>query len=99
MLFLRNIESCSLYQMRRNASRHLIWQAQISMSESCREIRNKSITDTIQTYRLDIERIGGNKKKEEAWLLCTGGHNVIKKDFFKELKELKEFSEDKRLKV
>ena len=102
MLFLRNIESCSLYQIRKQDPPQLKWQAQISMSESCRNKR-KSITDKMQTYQLDIERDYVKNKKVETWLLCTGGHDRVKK-VFKELSyekqtDLEKFSNEKRLKV
>ncbi|CAI2179850.1 6774_t:CDS:2, partial [Funneliformis geosporum] len=55
MLFLRNIESCSLHHINEQETR-MIWQAQIHMTDACRKIRS-GVTDTIQIYQLNIERI------------------------------------------
>src|SRR5579859_4823918 len=41
MLFLRNIESCSLYDMQENTPRQLIWQAKIQNNNSCRNPRKE----------------------------------------------------------
>jgi hypothetical protein len=43
LLFLRNIESCSLYHMRQQTTQ-LIWEAQINISDKDRDIR-KIVTD------------------------------------------------------
>ncbi len=94
MLFLRNIESCSLHHItKQKPTPQLIWQAQIkNMTDSCREVR-KSVINETQIYQLDIERIDNqNKKVSEMWLLCTGGHDKIKPEF-------EDFSKEKRLKV
>ncbi|CAG8453449.1 13573_t:CDS:10 [Rhizophagus irregularis] len=93
MLFLRNIESCSLYHMKDKDSQ-LIWQSKISSSDSCRNARRKMVDsiDNAQVYQLDIERINdmGNKVSE-IWAICVGGHDRIKPEF-------KEFSEKKQVK-
>ncbi|RIA90194.1 hypothetical protein C1645_164980 [Glomus cerebriforme] len=96
MLFLRNIESCSLYQMKQQTTK-LIWKSQIKMSDTYREIR-KSVIDDPQVYQMDIEIINNKYNNtistiSEIWLLCTGGfqHDMIKPD-------LKGFSERERLK-
>ena len=93
MLFLRNIESCSLYHMKHQNPK-LIWKTQITMSEDCCNSR-KIVSDQVQVYQMDIENISNwnNTKVSEIWLLCTGGHDKIK------IKSLETFSEEKKLKV
>jgi len=93
MLFLRNIESCSLYHMKEQIPQ-LIWQAQINISDADRIIR-QSVTDKPQIYQMDIKIINNelDTKLSEIWLLCTGGIRDIIKT------ELKDFSNNKRLKV
>ncbi|CAB5344104.1 unnamed protein product [Rhizophagus irregularis] len=95
MLFLRNIESCSLYDMKEQGP-NLIWQAKINNIDSCRNSRQKVIdnVDDAQIYQLDIEIIQCPQKVSEIWAICTGGHNKIKSEF----KELKEFSQKERIK-
>ncbi|CAG8697672.1 13615_t:CDS:10 [Rhizophagus irregularis] len=95
MLFLRNIESCSLYEMKEQ-SPNLIWQAKIDNIASCRDARQKVIDsiDDAQIYQSDIEIINRRQKVSEIWAICTGGHDKIKSEF----KELKEFSQEKRIK-
>jgi hypothetical protein len=95
MLFLRNIESCSLYEMDDHTFQ-LTWRAKISNHDNCRSSRQKVI-DSInnpQIYQLEIERENyvQNKKVSEIWAICTGGHDSIKP-------ELKEFSRENLLKV
>ncbi|RIA96668.1 hypothetical protein C1645_707710, partial [Glomus cerebriforme] len=89
MLFLRNVESCSLHHMTDNNSQ-LIWEIKINMKDSCREIR-KNVSDRSQIYQLDVETSTKDKKISEIWLLCTGGHYNIKQEF-------RDFSKNKRLK-
>ncbi|CAB4393354.1 unnamed protein product [Rhizophagus irregularis] len=95
MLFLRNIESCSLYDMKEQ-SPSLIWQAKINNIASCRDARQKVIDsiDDAQIYQADIEIIKHRQKVSEIWAICTGGHDEIKSEF----KELKEFSQERRIK-
>ncbi|RIA90183.1 hypothetical protein C1645_164871 [Glomus cerebriforme] len=89
MLFLRNIESCSLYRMKHQVTPQ--WEAQIYISNSCREIR-KNVTDRAQIYRMGIEITNNldQSKLSEIWLVCTGGHDKIKPKF-------ETFSKDKQL--
>ncbi|GES98868.1 sacsin isoform X2 [Rhizophagus clarus] len=95
MLFLRNIESCSLYDMKEQ-SPNLIWEAKINNIDSCRNFRQKVIDsiDDAQVYQLDIEKTEYTRKDSEIWAICTGGHDKIKPEF----KELKEFSQKERIK-
>ncbi|CAI2171818.1 12382_t:CDS:2, partial [Funneliformis geosporum] len=83
MLFLRNIELCSLRHINDHEQvPQPIWQAQIYMSDDHRDIR-KSVTDCIQTYQLDIKiEINDilNSKISEIWLLCIGGHERIRSE-------------------
>ncbi|CAG8743141.1 12727_t:CDS:2, partial [Funneliformis caledonium] len=93
MLFLRNIESCSMYRIDENGQApQMIWQTQINnMSETIRDIR-KSVIVQEQTYKLEIERTNEqNQKSSEIWLLCTGEHESVKSEF-------ENFSNEKRLK-
>jgi hypothetical protein len=97
MLFLRNIESCSLYEIKEQ-SPNLIWQAKINNIASCRNSRQNVIDsiDDAQIYELDIEISNRTQQKvSEIWAICTGGHDKIKSEF----KELNEFSQEKRIKV
>ncbi|GBC02571.1 hypothetical protein RclHR1_00470001 [Rhizophagus clarus] len=93
MLFLRNIESCSLYHMKDNDFQ-LIWQSKICNIDCCRNSRQKVIDsiDDAQVYQIDLEHINdmGNKISE-IWAICTGGYDGIKPEF-------KEFSEKKQIK-
>ncbi|CAI2166248.1 19313_t:CDS:2, partial [Funneliformis geosporum] len=93
MLFLRNVEICSLHLLREQyQSPQLVWQAQINASRTCRGMR-KSVTNEMQIYQLNIERINIlNKKESEQWILCTGGHDRVKTKFEK-------FAREKRLNV
>lgn len=95
MLFLRNIESCSLYEVSEQS--RLIWRTKINNIDNCRNSRQKFIDsiDDAQIYQLDIERINGMRKDSEVWAVCTGGHDKIKPGF----SELEEFSKKNRLKV
>jgi hypothetical protein len=97
LLFLRNVESCSLHRIIDSDSPQLIWQAKISNIDSCREFRQEIVDsiDDAQIYQLDIERINCiDEEVSEIWLICTGGHDndMIHQD-------LTEFSDDRRLKV
>ncbi|CAI2176639.1 9091_t:CDS:2, partial [Funneliformis geosporum] len=95
MLFLRNIESCSLFHMK-NQSINKIWEANIDISDLDRKIR-KSVIDKMQTYQLTIELDVNNRKAlntSEEWLLCTGGHEDIKLK-----QEIKQISKEIGLKV
>jgi len=101
LLFLRNIESCALYHLKEQTPQ-LKWKSQIYMSDVCRQIR-KTVVDEAQVYRMDIEidiidRIE-RKKMSEIWLLCTGGHEIIKHESKKQQELLEAFSKNKRLKV
>ncbi|CAB4442753.1 unnamed protein product [Rhizophagus irregularis] len=90
-LFLRNIESCSFYNIE-GGETQLIWQSQIRNIKSCREDRQNIVDNIIDApiYQLNIER-NNYKNKElrtktsEIWLLCTGGHD----DFDQDLMERK----------
>ncbi len=112
MLFLRNIESCSLYHMTDGVSQpQLIWQAKIDNIDICRDDRQKVVDsiDDAPTYQLDIKRRDYNRDKQvsEIWAICTGGHDRIEskleeeEDFSEETLEekLEKLSKDKRLKV
>ena len=96
ILFLRNIESCSLQHMRNDGSLQLIWQVQIKNTGVCRSIREK-VDDSDRVYQLEMELdlAKQSKKISEIWLLCTGEQKKIKSEF----KELKEFAKDKKIKV
>ena len=90
MLFLRNIEICSLYHMKDNDPQ-LIWQLKINNIDSrCQEVVDS--IDDAQIYQLDIEKINNNVKVLEIWLLCTGGHDDVDRD-------LRKFSNERQLKV
>jgi hypothetical protein len=92
MLFLRNVESCSLRHItNKNSNTQLIWEVKVNMDDDCRNIR-KSVVNKAQVYQLDFEIDIKGKKSSEIWLICTGGHNKIRLDFIK-------FMKDKRLKV
>ncbi|CAI2176510.1 389_t:CDS:10 [Funneliformis geosporum] len=94
MLFLRNIESCSLYHIDKGGQApQMKWQAQIdNMSESIRDIR-KSVIVQEQTYQLEIERTNeDNRKSSEIWLLCNGEQERVKPEF-------EQFSSEKRLRL
>jgi hypothetical protein len=86
MLFLRNIESCSLYDMNDRTSK-LIWQAEIKNNDNCHSSRQKVIDsiDNAQVYQLEIERENCVEKKKgsEIWAICTGGHESIESEFKK----------------
>jgi hypothetical protein len=95
MLFLRNIESCSLYRML-DKDPEMIWQSKISNIDDCRDSR-KGIIDGIDDaliYQLEIERENRrqNEKVSEIWIMCTGGHDMIESG-------LRNFSEERHLKV
>ncbi|CAG8565122.1 11422_t:CDS:10 [Rhizophagus irregularis] len=90
MLFLRNIESCSFYNIE-GGETQLIWKSQIRNIKSCREDRQNIVDNIVDApiYQLNIERkdYKNNElrtKNSEIWLLCTGGH-----DFDKDLMERK----------
>lgn len=96
MLFLRNIESCSLYHMKNH-------NAQFDI-DSHYNSRRKVIDSTcdIQIYQSYIERMNftQNKKVSEIWAICTGEHNKIKPKFGGELEDrLRKFSRENQLKV
>ncbi|CAB4387504.1 unnamed protein product [Rhizophagus irregularis] len=96
MLFLRNIESCCLYEVNGLSRHQIIWQTKINNIDNCRNSRQTVIDsiDDAQIYQLDIERINGKRKDSEVWVICTGGHDKIKP----ESSELVEFSKKNRLK-
>src|SRR4051794_34350996 len=77
LVFLRNIESCSLYQMK-DRDPQLIWQTKIINIDDSHQGFIDSIDGT-QIYQLDIERINNMQKTKisEIWLLCTGEHDDI----------------------
>ena len=55
IIFLRNIETCSLYHIKEQKQfPQLIWQAQIKMLETCCKIHQSVINET-QIYKLDLE--------------------------------------------
>ncbi|CAB5375027.1 unnamed protein product [Rhizophagus irregularis] len=91
-LFLRNIESCSLYHMKQQATQ-LVWKTQIYISDSDRKIR-KSVIDKVQIYQMGIEIINNmdQSKLSEIWFLCTGGHGRVTKV------KLEKFSKNEKLK-
>jgi hypothetical protein len=93
LLFLRNIESCSLYEMK-SRNPQLIWETKIKMTDEFRKSRQKVIDNREQIYQLDIEKVNHvqDRKVSEIWAICTGGNGSIKR-------ELKVFSEEKNLKV
>ncbi|CAG8565081.1 11420_t:CDS:10 [Rhizophagus irregularis] len=80
MLFLRNIESCCLYEVNGLSRHQIIWQTKINNIDNCRNSRQTVIDsiDDAQIYQLDIERINGKRKDSEVWVICTGGHDKIK---------------------
>ncbi|RIA92338.1 hypothetical protein C1645_765344 [Glomus cerebriforme] len=90
MLFLRSIESCSLYHMK-DKDIQLKWQAKIKNIDSCRDSRRRvDNIDNAQIYQLDIERVNDMQNNlSEIWAICTGGHDRP---------EFKKFSEEKLIK-
>jgi hypothetical protein len=113
ILFLRNIESYSLYHiMQQSHQPKLIWETQVNnMSDDYREKR-KSVTefkgensttsksDKVQIYQMEIEIMNNirNRKVSEIWLLCTGEVRTSDK-FYKPETKLEAFSEENRLRV
>lgn len=92
MLFLRNVESCSLRHITNgNSDSRLIWEVKINMNDNYRNIR-KSVVHKSQVYQLDFEMDIKGKKSSEIWLICTGEHDKTRHDF-------KKFMKNKRLKV
>ncbi|GBC07902.1 hypothetical protein RclHR1_07770002 [Rhizophagus clarus] len=93
MLFLRNIESCSLYRKKNRDVQFNI--------DSYYNSRRKMIDNAgdVQIYQSDIERMNHSQKKvSEIWAICTGEHSKIK-PVLKELGDrLRKFSEENRLK-
>ncbi|CAG8638947.1 3619_t:CDS:10 [Rhizophagus irregularis] len=91
MLFLRNVESCSLRHITNgNSDSRLIWEVKINMNDNYRNIR-KSVVHKSQVYQLDFEMDIKGKKSSEIWLICTGEHDKTRHDF-------KKFMKNKRLK-
>ncbi|RGB37961.1 hypothetical protein C1646_693362, partial [Rhizophagus diaphanus] len=94
MLFLRNIESCSLYHIKDQNVQFDI--------DSYYNSRRKVIDSTcdVQIYQSYIERMNfvQNKKVSEIWAICTGEHNKIKPKSGELEDRLKIFSRENRLK-
>ncbi|CAG8528665.1 22758_t:CDS:10 [Dentiscutata erythropus] len=63
MLFLRNIEQCSLYQMNKPDNLDLIWEAKIQNMNDIRELRTSHSCET-KLYQLEME-IYNNSKFED----------------------------------
>ncbi|CAG8467140.1 14536_t:CDS:10 [Gigaspora rosea] len=73
MLFLRNIEYCSL-QLLQNKSRKMFWEAKIeNMDPILRNNRLLSSSCVQQLFQLEIEMNNRDRKSSEIWLVCTGG--------------------------
>ncbi|CAG8459386.1 23598_t:CDS:10, partial [Dentiscutata erythropus] len=89
MLFLRNIEQCSLHQMDETGNLDLIWEAKIQNINDIRELRI-SHSDKAKLYQLEMEiccrqnRFNINRKSSEIWLICTGEGDLIDKSKFGE---------------
>ncbi|GBB90419.1 hypothetical protein RclHR1_17380001 [Rhizophagus clarus] len=86
ILFLRNIESCSLHYIA-DGETQLIWETQICNIDSCRDYRQNIVSniDDAPIYHLNIERKHYKNnhlktKTSEIWLLCTGGHDDFDQD-------------------
>ncbi|RIA90189.1 hypothetical protein C1645_823690 [Glomus cerebriforme] len=96
MLFLRNIESCSLYYMT-NRDPQLYWKEKIYMTDECRRSRQQ-VTNKQQIYQLDIEKFNykQSKKSSEIWAICTGGHDKIKPELRDLEKKLQKFPDENR---
>ncbi|GES91903.1 histidine kinase-like ATPase [Rhizophagus clarus] len=103
MLFLRYIESCSLYRMTDGDRKpQLMWVAKIDNINDCRDDRRKVVNsiDDAPTYQLDIERKDymQDKQVSEIWAICTGGHDEIESEFDENFSEdFEKFLKEKRL--
>ncbi|CAG8439326.1 13230_t:CDS:10 [Acaulospora colombiana] len=92
MLFLRNIEKCSVHYLDENRSRP-IWEASVNeMNETIRNAR-RSITDETRIFQFNVEMKISNdeivRESLEHWLLCLGGSKQVRD-------ELKKFSDTKK---
>ncbi|CAG8717618.1 12169_t:CDS:2, partial [Dentiscutata heterogama] len=73
MLFLRNIEYCSL-QFLKGKSRQMIWEAKIeNMDPTLRNNRLSSSSCVQQIFQLEMEMNNRDRKSSEIWLVCTDG--------------------------
>ncbi|CAG8531695.1 10201_t:CDS:10, partial [Scutellospora calospora] len=79
LLFLRNIEQCSLYQINVIDKLDLVWNAKIqNINDNIRE-RRISHSNEAKIYQLEMEmyckhsRLHRNGKSSESWIICSGG--------------------------
>ncbi|CAG8463921.1 13995_t:CDS:10 [Racocetra fulgida] len=91
MLFLRNIEQCSLFQMNLIGNMELIWETKIqNMNDEIRGLRISHSWEA-RLYQLEMEmycrqsRFYKNGKYSEMWLICSGGSNLVDKSRFREI--------------
>ncbi|CAG8544962.1 11644_t:CDS:10, partial [Racocetra persica] len=91
MLFLRNIEQCSLFQMNIIGNMELIWETKIqNMNDEIRGLRISHSWEA-RLYQLEMEiyykqsRFYENCKYSEIWLICSGGSNLVDKSRFREI--------------
>ncbi|CAG8800260.1 1774_t:CDS:2, partial [Dentiscutata erythropus] len=94
LLFLRNIEECSLFQMNKNTignpEPELVWETKIkNMNDDIRKIRISQSWEA-KLYQLEMEMCYKqnryNKNKcSEIWQICNGGDNVVDKSRFREI--------------
>ncbi|CAG8500276.1 16559_t:CDS:10, partial [Racocetra persica] len=83
MLFLRNIESCSLRFINQNPNpdqdQRVFWESKINnLTDLIREQR-LLLSSESQLFQLEIEtkRLSGIRAASEIWLICSGGADIV----------------------
>ncbi|CAG8553738.1 7277_t:CDS:2, partial [Dentiscutata heterogama] len=91
LLFLRNIEQCSLFQMSTTGNLELVWKTEIkNINDDIRKLRISHSWDA-KLYQLEMEtycrqnQYHKNGKCSEIWLICNGGDNIVDKSRFREI--------------
>ncbi|CAG8515443.1 10759_t:CDS:2, partial [Cetraspora pellucida] len=72
ILFLRNIEYCSLHYFK-DKFRQIIWEVKIENIDSKIRESRSSPSYVHQIFQLEMEMNNRDRKSSEIWLVCTGG--------------------------